>query len=120
MTAMEGTITVSPPLDGPVYTESLSRSKSHPSSLDDFVCGYLKGRGVDDDVAASIAQDAKTALRRMPYWYATASGRMEVILSLHLRLVERGHGSQISTISGDLVKELLKRRSGRPDQTSSR
>ena len=79
---------------------------------DEFVCGYLKGRGVTDAIAESVAREASRAFRDSPSWHATAGGRTELILRLYWTMLDGGHTSQSSKLTGDLMKELLRRVTG--------
>ena len=84
--------------------------ESHPIVPDEFVCVYLKGRGVTDGLAESVAREASRALRDLPYWHASAGGRIELHLRLFRTLVDAGHTSRSAELSGDLLKEMRKRR----------
>ena len=105
------TATSSPPAPGRRgYPGPATWSELHPIVPDEFVRGYLKGRGVTDAIAESVAREASKAFRDSPYWHATAGGRTELILRLYWTMIDRGHTFQSSKLSGDLMKELLNRR----------
>jgi hypothetical protein len=91
------------------YQGPATWDESHPVVPDEFVFGYLKGRGVTDALAESVAREAGKAFRDSPFWHATAGGRTELILRLHWTLLDGGHTSQSSKLTGDLMKELLNR-----------
>ena len=86
-------------------------SQSRPIVPDEFVCDYLRGRAVADEVAERVALEASKALSDSPCWHATAVGRTGLLLRLHWTLLEAGQtSSQSSKLSGGLLKELLNRR----------
>jgi hypothetical protein len=91
------------------YHGPVTWDESHPISPDDFVCSYLKVRGVSDALAESVAREASRALRELPYWHITASGRIEMHLRLFRTLVDAGHRSRSAELTGDLLKEMRER-----------
>jgi hypothetical protein len=94
--------------------------ESHPIVPDELVCVYLKGKGVTDGLAESVAREASRALRDLPYWHASAGGRIELHLRLFRTLVDAGHTSRSAELTGDLVKEMRKRREDDMDPAALR
>ena len=92
------------------YRGPATWAELHPIVPDEFVCGYLKGRGVADVVAENVAREASKAFRNSPNWHRSAAGRTELVLRLYWTLLDAGHTSESSSLTGDLMKELLNRR----------
>jgi len=91
------------------YHGPVTWCEAHPIVPDEFVCGYLKGKGVADGVVETVAWEASKAFRESPYWHTTAAGRTELTLRLYWTLLDAGHTSQSSKLTGDLLKELFNR-----------
>jgi hypothetical protein len=102
------------------YQGPATWDESHPIVPDEFVFGYLKGRGVTDALAESVAREAGKAFRDLPYWHASAGGRIELHLRLFRTLVDAGHTSHSAELTGDLLNEMRKRREDRMDPAALR
>jgi hypothetical protein len=117
---MEAAPSSAPVPGGGGYQGPATWDESHPISPDEFVCGYLKGRGVSDAIAQSVALQASRALRNLPNWHASANGRIELHIRLFRTLVDAGHRSHSAELTGDLLKEMRNRRKDGMDPAALR